>query len=94
MRALRPGPDAPQLSELLVSAAAALTAPAAGTAAAAIFAMAGLPVRGGRVSLGRQRQALGPGACDEVVVVAGFETAVWVGRPEQSPPPGLGLGID
>ena len=86
MRALRHGPDAPPLAELLVSAAAALAAPAVGEAAAATLAMVGLPVRAGRVCLGRQRETLGTGACDEVAVVAGFETAAWIGLPGQSPP--------
>ena len=86
MRALRHGPDAPQLAELLVSAAAALAAPGSGEGAAAL-AVVGLPVRGGRVCLGRQREALGAGACDEVAVVAGFQTAVFLGCPAQPPPP-------
>ena len=36
---------------------------------------------------GRQREALAPGACREVAVVVGFQTAAWIGRHDQSPPP-------
>ena len=69
-----------------MSAAEALNAPNENAVASPAFALVGLPVREGRLSLGHQREALGPGACDTVAVVAGFQTAAWVGRPEWSPP--------
>lgn len=68
-----------------MSAAAAL-GPEASASIDPQLAVVGLPVRSGRVCLGRQREALGPGACSEVAVVVGFETAAWVGRKDQSPP--------
>lgn len=49
----------------------------------------GQPVHEGRLYLGRQRMALRPGACGELVVLTGFSTAAWLGRPE-TPPPALG----
>src|SRR4051812_32480714 len=73
-----------ELKELLVSAAAALETLGPPSLSPAPI---GLPVREGRVSLGKQRMALGPGACDELAVVAGFGTAVWLGRPGTAAPP-------
>ena len=81
MRALHPAAAA-QVAELLVSAAAEF----ADQRAPAQLAPIGLPVRRGRVALGRVRAALGPGACPAVDVVAGFATAVWLGRPGTDPP--------
>lgn len=47
----------------------------------------GVPVRSGRVHLGRLRAALPPSGL--VRVVAGFGTVAWLGGPEDTPP-GLG----
>lgn len=76
---------ADRLAELLVSAAAHLTAP--GAAGRAGFTPAGIPIREGRVHLGRLRTALD--GHERVAVVAGFASAVWLGPPS-APPPQLG----
>lgn len=70
------------LAELLMSAATALTEGPGGASLAPV----GLPVRRGRLSLGRLRAAFGPGACPTVDVVAGFGNAVWLGRPGSEAP--------
>jgi hypothetical protein len=68
------------LAELLVSAASQLAAPTP-----AGFAPAGIPIRDGRVHLGRLRRILD--GHERVVVVAGFATAVWIGPPAAPAPP-------
>jgi hypothetical protein len=72
------------LAELLMSAASQL-ADAGPTGAA--LAPAGVPVRGGRLHLGRLRPLLDP--TQPVAVVAGFSTACWLG-PREANPPDLG----
>jgi len=70
-----------RLAELLVSAAGALVEERVSR-----LAPVGLPVRRGRLSLRRLRFLLGPGACAEVDLVAGFSTAAWIGRPGTDAP--------
>jgi hypothetical protein len=77
----RPHPDA--LAELLMSAADALAAP---PTRLRTLAPLGMPVRQGRLALGRLRGALGPEACRDVEVAAGFGTAAWLGHPGLRPP--------
>jgi hypothetical protein len=71
-----------RLAELLVSAASQLTAPG-GTARGA-FTPKGIPIRDGRVHLGRLRTRLE--GHDRVAVVAGFANAVWLGPPATAAP--------
>jgi hypothetical protein len=76
--------DSPvRLAELLVSAAATLATPP-GVPGGAGLAPAGMPVRQGRLHLGRVRRWLPPDG--EVVVLAGFGTACWLGSPDVAPP--------
>ena len=63
-----------RLAELLVSAAAELT-----EAPRADLAPTGIPVRDGRVTLGRLRELLP--RHESLEVVAGFAAACWVGSP-------------
>jgi hypothetical protein len=70
------------LAELLVSAAATLATPAVPGATG--LAPAGMPVRQGRLHLGRVRHWLPPDG--SVVVLAGFGTACWLGSPDLAPP--------
>jgi hypothetical protein len=68
-----------RLAELLVSAASHVSAPPAGG-----LVPAGIPVRDGRLHLGRLRGLLdGDG---RLAVVAGFATGAWIGPPATSPP--------
>ena len=81
-----PHRDAPRaaLAELLVTAAAELTAPLP-----PLPVPDGRPVTRGRVALGRYRDLVAPdGVCTAVVA---FATAVWLGPPAASPPPLPGL---
>jgi hypothetical protein len=71
-----------ELQELLVTAAAALDKAAPSPA---LLEPIGFPVRDGRMALGRQRVALGSGAA-KLNVVAGFNTAVWLGCPDMDAP--------
>jgi hypothetical protein len=66
-----------------MSAADALTAPSTHLRS---LAPLGLPVRQGRLALGRLRGALGPEASGEVEVAAGFATAAWLAHPGLRPP--------
>jgi hypothetical protein len=71
-----------RLAELLMSAAAEVT-----EAPRTDLAPMGIPVRDGRLSLGRLREVL---PRDETLeVVAGFATACWIGPPG-TPTPDLG----
>jgi hypothetical protein len=63
-----------RLAELLVSAAAQLSSPSARVA----LAPAGVPIRRGRLHLGRLRSLLD--GAESVVVTVGFASAVWLGR--------------
>ncbi len=72
-----------ELAELLVSAAARLTE----TASTSRLTPMGLPIRRGRLHLGRLRSLLDP--TEPVVVVAGFASAVWLGS-HTWPAPSLG----
>lgn len=72
------------LAELLVTAAAELTAPLP-----PLPVPDGRPVTHGRVALGRYRTLVAPdGTC---TVAVAFATAVWLGPPGSSPPPLPGL---
>ena len=72
------------LAELLVTAAAELTAPLP-----PLPVPDGRPVTRGRVALGRYRAAVAPhGTC---TVAVAFATAVWLGPPGAHPPPLPGL---
>jgi len=72
------------LVELLVTAAAELTAPLP-----PLPVPDGRPVTRGRVALGRYRALVAPqGVCAAAV---GFNTAAWLGPPGASPPPLPGL---
>jgi hypothetical protein len=73
-----------QLAELLMSAAAQLAEPGSTRAA---LAPAGIPIRRGRLHLGRLR-AMVNGA-EPVAVLAGFSTACWLG-PRHGTAPNLG----
>ncbi len=68
-----------RLAELLVSAAAELT-----DAPRADLAPTGIPVRDGRVTLGRLRELLP--RHESLEVVAGFAAACWVGSPGDRAP--------
>jgi hypothetical protein len=72
------------LAELLVSAAAQLAHP---DRSRSVLAPAGVPVRRGRLHLGRLRGVLDAGG--PVTVVAGFSTGCWLG-PRGAGPPDLG----
>jgi hypothetical protein len=74
--------SAERLAELLVSAASQLTAP--GGSARGAFTPKGIPIRDGRLHLGRMRTNLDGHA--RVAVVAGFANAVWLGRPATAAP--------
>jgi hypothetical protein len=75
-------PRVAAFTEAVMTAAAALAAPTAPDALA--LAPAGVPVRSGRLSLGRVRQWL---PVDGVVsVLAGFGTACWLGSPDERAP--------
>ena len=69
----------PRLAEFLVSAAAQ-AAPATGA-----LVPSGIPVRNGRLHLGRLRSTVGSG--ERLALIAGFATAVWIGPPAANPPP-------
>jgi hypothetical protein len=75
----RPTGDPPQrmakIAEALMGAAAELTA---GVEAAVPPQPDGVPVRSGRLSVGRVRRWLPPGD-QPIMVVAGFATACWLG---------------
>jgi hypothetical protein len=81
MSALGPVPPE-RLAELLVSAAAQLSSPSG-----ASLVPAGVPIRRGRLHLGRLRLLLD--GSESVVVAAGFASAVWLG-PVGAPAPDLG----
>ena len=66
-----------------MSAATALTDPGR---AGLPLVPAGLPVRRGRLSLGKLRHAFWPGALEVVEVTAGFATDCHLGRPGHTPP--------
>lgn len=83
MSALDPLPPA-RLAELLVSAAARLSDPAP---PGPVLVPMGVPIRGGRLHLGRLRGQLDPAV--PVVVAVGFGSACWLGS-EGAPAPGLG----
>ena len=70
-----------ELAELLVSAATRLTENDPGRAA---LAPMGLPIRRGRLHLGRLRPLLDP--TQPVAVAAGFATAAWLGAQDMSAP--------
>ena len=73
---------AERLAELLVNAASQLTA--SGGAARSGFTPTGIPIRDGRLHLGRMRTNLDGHA--RVAVVAGFANAVWLGPPATAAP--------
>jgi hypothetical protein len=75
-------PSGARLAELLMSAAAEL----AETPRTELAPM-GIPVRDGRLSLGRLREVLPVG--ERLEVVAGFSTACWIG-PAETRAPDLG----
>ena len=77
-----------RLAELLMSAAATLSDGQAPDAF--VLAPPGVPVRDGRLHLGRIRSWLPIDG--EVAVVTGFGTATWLGRVEDQPP-GLGRHV-
>jgi hypothetical protein len=70
-----------RLAELLMSAASQLTASGGARPA---FMPSGIPIREGRLHLGRLRTWLD--GHDRVAVVAGFASAVWIGPPTTAPP--------
>jgi hypothetical protein len=73
MSALDP-PCPERLAELLMSAATILTE---SQLARGVLSPAGIPVRRGRLHLGRLRHVLG--TAESVAVTAGFATAAWLG---------------
>jgi hypothetical protein len=81
MSAPKPVPSE-RLAELLVNAAAQLSSPSG-----ASLVPAGVPIRRGRLHLGRLRSLLE--GSESVVVAAGFASAVWLG-PVGAPAPDLG----
>lgn len=72
---------ADRLAELLVSAASQLTE--TGATRSSLTPM-GIPIRRGRLHLGRLRNLLD--TAEPVAVAAGFATAAWLGSPTASPP--------
>ena len=83
MSALEQLPDE-HLAELLMSAATRLADP--GPTRTALTPM-GIPIRRGRLHLGRLRQLLDTSA--PLAIAAGFATACWIG-PRQAAAPNLG----
>jgi hypothetical protein len=69
-----------RLAELLVTAASQL---ASTTSTRSALTPMGIPIRRGRLHLGRLRDLLELG--QPVAVTAGFGTAVWLGRPVAAP---------
>jgi hypothetical protein len=70
-----------RLADLLMSAASQLTASGGGRRP---FTPTGIPIREGRLHLGRLCRWLN--GHDRVAVVAGFASAVWIGPPTTAPP--------
>jgi hypothetical protein len=69
-----------RLAELLVTAASQLTST---TSTRSALTPMGIPIRRGRLHLGRLRDLLEAG--QPVAVTAGFGTAVWLGCPAAAP---------
>src|SRR3954467_9901313 len=74
-------PDTPELVQLLMNAAAQLSS-LDGPRRSLI--PAGIPIRRGRLHLGRLRSLLD--GHDRPAVVAGFAAAAWIGPPATTPP--------
>jgi hypothetical protein len=76
-----PGPGTAELAQLLMNAATHLSSL---DGARRPLVPAGIPIRRGRLHLGRLRSCLD--GADTVAVSVGFASAAWVGRPTESAP--------